>query len=399
MKNIIKEDGVELKENIMSINYDVSLVKEKIKMQHEHIVNIKEKNQKKIDALNIELEEFKNYINIKEQENNKLFETVNSIYITDCEHDVKNRLKYDNLKFAIEKNIQIHMDQKEFFTDNDECPACKQVITTLFKEDMISKTILTIDEMEEAIHKLTKKIDNANNIIKENVDKQLHINDLNNTIHQNQYKIDHYNKELNKVQDEITTLNNTLDNGSESNLEDLQKNENELLDKKEVCLEDQNYTNIMLNILNDAGIKTRIIDKYLPIINKRVNAYLKDMDFFANFQLDKQFNETIKSRYRDEFSYNSFSEGEKKRIDIALLLTWRDIASLKNSVNINILIMDEIFDSSLDELGVEDLMKLFSGLTNTNLFIISHRGDLLEDKFQNKIDVKKIKNFTVYKES
>ena len=154
------------------------------------------------------------------------------------------------------------------------------------------------------------------------------------------------------------------------------------------------YYDVLSNILNDTGIKTRIIKKYLPVINKHVNDYLKDMDFFVNFQLDENFQETIKSRHRDQFSYYSFSEGEKKRIDIALLLTWRDIASMRNSVNVNLLILDEVFDASLDQAGVDDLMKLFNILKHTNLFIISHKLDILDDKFPDKLIVEKVKNFT-----
>ena len=154
------------------------------------------------------------------------------------------------------------------------------------------------------------------------------------------------------------------------------------------------YYDVLQNILNDTGIKTRIIKKYLPVINKHVNDYLKDMDFFVNFQLDENFQETIKSRHRDDFSYYSFSEGEKKRIDIALLLTWRYIAAMRNSVNVNLLILDEVFDASLDQAGVDDLMKLFHLLDKTNLFIISHKLDVLDDKFPAKITVEKHKNFS-----
>ena len=164
--------------------------------------------------------------------------------------------------------------------------------------------------------------------------------------------------------------------------------------RSQIFVDQKFYYDVLSNILNDTGIKTRIIKKYLPVINKHVNDYLKDMDFFVNFQLDENFQETIKSRHRDQFSYYSFSEGEKKRIDIALLLTWRDIASMRNSVNVNLLILDEVFDASLDQAGVDDLMKLFNILKHTNLFIISHKLDILDDKFPDKLIVEKVKNFT-----
>jgi len=175
--------------------------------------------------------------------------------------------------------------------------------------------------------------------------------------------------------------------------------ENELKEHKDERLqyvEQRRYYDILNTILNDKEIKTRVIRKYLPVINKHVNNYLKDMDFFVNFQLDENFQETIKSRNRDVFSYYSFSEGEKKRIDISLLLTWRDIAAMRNSVNVNLLILDEIFDASLDQSGMDDLMKLFNFLKNTNLFVISHKLDILDDKFPAKITVEKVNNFSQF---
>ena len=192
------------------------------------------------------------------------------------------------------------------------------------------------------------------------------------------------NEELNnKVGDidagKITVLNSEL---------------NDSKDTRAKYAEQKRYYDILGTILNDKGIKTRIIRKYLPVINNHVNMYLKDMDFFVNFQLDENFQETIKSRHRDDFSYYSFSEGEKKRIDIALLLTWRYIAAMRNSVNVNLLILDEVFDASLDQAGVDDLMKLFHLLDKTNLFIISHKLDVLDDKFPAKITVEKHKNFS-----
>ena len=198
----------------------------------------------------------------------------------------------------------------------------------------------------------------------------------------------------------ITKLNEELQEDVDSKViskktlfeSELQEYKNERLQ----YVEQRRYYNILDTILNDKGIKTRVIRKYLPVINNHVNKYLKDMDFFVNFQLDENFNETIKSRNRDDFSYYSFSEGEKKRIDISLLLTWRDIAAMRNSVNVNLLILDEIFDASLDQSGMDDLMKLFNFLKNTNLFVISHKLDILDDKFPTKITVEKINNFSQF---
>jgi DNA repair exonuclease SbcCD ATPase subunit len=225
-------------------------------------------------------------------------------------------------------------------------------------------------------------------------------------------EISQCNKEVQYINSEITTKNGHIKSHNSfiqhlkeefsnkvEHIDDGKINilSSELVDQKDLrsqYSEQKKYYDILGTILNDKGIKTRIIRKYLPVINNYVNLYLKDMDFFVNFQLDENFQETIKSRHRDDFSYYSFSEGEKKRIDIALLLTWRHIAAMRNSVNVNLLILDEVFDASLDQAGVDDLMKLFHLLNNTNLFVISHKIDVLDDKFPSKITVEKLKNFT-----
>ena len=183
----------------------------------------------------------------------------------------------------------------------------------------------------------------------------------------------------NKDELELSSLDTTLN--------DLKNQLKDLIDKKQ-------YYEIASTLLKDTGIKTKIIRQYLPIINKMVNKYLATLDFFVNFNLDESFKETIKSRHRDDFSYNNFSEGEKQRIDISLMLTWRAVAKMKNSCNTNLLILDEIFDSSLDTNGTEEMMKILKILEGVNLFVISHRGDILQDKFTNIIRFQKIKNFS-----
>jgi DNA repair exonuclease SbcCD ATPase subunit len=222
----------------------------------------------------------------------------------------------------------------------------------------------------------------------------------NETIQKEENKISLKNSDIQAHNSFITKLHEELQESQEvvdSTKMKLYESElQEYKDERLQYVEQRRYYDILNTILNDKGIKTRVIRKYLPVINNYVNKYLKDMDFFVNFQLDENFNETIKSRHRDDFSYYSFSEGEKKRIDISLLLTWRDIAAMRNSVNVNLLILDEIFDASLDQAGVDDLMKLFNFLKNTNLFIISHKLDVLDDKFPAKITVEKINNFSQF---
>ena len=254
--------------------------------------------------------------------------------------------------------------------------------------DVIKKNIdemsSGLDDLENEIQKVYQRIGEIAKSNQEIQKEEMQINQKNSNVQAHNSFVTKLSSDLEEMQKEMKTdaihvLTKELDESKSTRLK---------------YVEQKFYYDILSTILNDTGIKTRIIRKYLPVINKHVNNYLKDMDFFVNFQLDENFQETIKSRHRDDFSYYSFSEGEKKRIDIALLLTWRDIASMRNSVNVNLLILDEVFDASLDQAGMDDLLKLFKILKSTNLFIISHKLDILDDKFPKRILVEKIKNFT-----
>jgi DNA repair exonuclease SbcCD ATPase subunit len=188
---------------------------------------------------------------------------------------------------------------------------------------------------------------------------------------------------------------NTSINGLYDDLESYTHEYDDYVERKRDLLEDRHYYDIVSRILNEDGVKNSIIRYYLPLINKYINKYLREMNFYVNFQLDEKFNETINSRNRDKFTYSSFSEGERMRIDLALLFTWRDIARMKNSVNTNLLILDEVFDSSLDFNGTEDFLRLIGFFVDHNIFIISHKGDILYDKFKNIILYKKVGNFSI----
>jgi len=201
-------------------------------------------------------------------------------------------------------------------------------------------------------------------------------------------------KYIKRLQNEIKELQNTQDTQDSTELKQLEDNLKSLTEELKRLLDEKSYYEVASTLLKDSGIKTKIIKQYLPIINKLVNKYLASLDFFVNFTLDESFKEVIKSRHRDEFSYHNFSEGEKQRIDMALMLTWRAIAKLKNSANTNLLILDEVFDSSLDTSGTEELMKILHMLEDVNLFVISHKGDILHDKFINVIKFDKVKNFS-----
>ena len=226
------------------------------------------------------------------------------------------------------------------------------------------------------------------------VEKKL--NDLDIQVAKINTSISEINRHSNRLDTEIAKLENTDNNSNaiQKELEQIKEDLKLVNVEKNKAVEEKKYIDIAREILNDTGVKANIIRKYVPIINNLINQYLQSMDFFVNFQLDQEFNETIKSRFRDTFNYNSFSEGEKLRIDLALLFTWRTIAKMKNSTNTNLLILDEIFDSSLDGQGTEDFFKILKTLTNENTFIISHKGDILFDKFTSIIKFEKYKNFT-----
>ena len=393
MKNLLKDRSVMLREELSEVEYEIKLLQEKIKLHEKHIEELKSKSDTKRKSDLDKIEETQREITKLSEEIEEHQDLVMSLMksITDEKESHKKNSALDKYKAQINKNLKKLNRDKRFFEEKENCPTCEQDIDETFKKNKLNDVSDDIEEMNDGLGKLETEIENVTNRLGEisecNKKIQAEENEIrskNTYIKSHNKFITHLNEELNnKVGDidegKISILNNELDSGKESRAQ---------------YAEQKRYYDILGAILNDKGIKTRIIRKYLPVINNHVNMYLKDMDFFVNFQLDENFQETIKSRHRDDFSYYSFSEGEKKRIDIALLLTWRYIAAMRNSVNVNLLILDEVFDASLDQAGVDDLMKLFHLLDKTNLFIISHKLDVLDDKFPAKITVEKHKNFS-----
>ena len=393
MKNLLKDRSVMLKEELGEVEYEIKLLQEKIKLHEKHIEELKSKSDTKrksdLDKIEETQREIAKFSEEIEEHQDLVMSLIKSI--TDEKESHKKNSALDKYKAQINKNLKKLNKDKRFFEEKENCPTCEQDIDETFKKNKLNDVSDDIEEMNDGLGKLETEIENVTNRLGEILEcnkkiqaEENEIRSKNTYIKSHNRFITHLNEELNnKVGDidegKISILNNELDSGKESRAQ---------------YAEQKRYYDILGAILNDKGIKTRIIRKYLPVINNHVNMYLKDMDFFVNFQLDENFQETIKSRHRDDFSYYSFSEGEKKRIDIALLLTWRYIAAMRNSVNVNLLILDEVFDASLDQAGVDDLMKLFHLLDKTNLFIISHKIDILDDKFPAKITVEKHKNFS-----
>ena len=393
MKNLVKDRSNILNEELTDLEYNIKLLQEKILLEEKYLKDLKLFSAKKRE-LNLDkikaIEKTITNINSEIEEHQETVLLLNHS-IHDQNSILKKHKDLDSYKLQIDKNLKKLNNENTFFEDNENCPTCEQDIDETFKKDKLQQISSNIQDMNDGIDKLHKEMDKVTGRIDEITKCNNTIQDQETIITRRYSDIQAHQTLISRLQEEISEANVDVDDNKKDLLE------SELNGQKDERLQyvvQRRYYDILSNILNDKGIKTKVIRKYLPVINKHVNMYLKDMDFFVNFQLDENFNETIKSRHRDDFSYYSFSEGEKRRIDISLLLTWRDIAAMRNSVNVNLLILDEVFDASLDQAGVDDLMKLFNVLKNTNLFVISHKLDVLDDKFPAKITVEKVNNFT-----
>lgn len=304
--------------------------------------------------------------------------------------------KASQLETQIEHVLGKHKKMKTFYEVEEACPTCVQMIAGEFKEKQVDDLTKKIVECETGLTQLEQKLTGYQSRLAEisMIEKEIRQHEL--TISGHRTLIQQINKFMQKLDEKLLSLkqNHTSTGREQERLVEHQQELVKLEAEKKDMIEQAAYYDTAGSLLKDTGIKTKIIRQYLPIINMLVNKYLASMDFFVNFTLDETFKETIKSRYRDDFCYDSFSEGEKQRIDMALMLTWRSVAKLKNSANTNLLILDEIFDSSMDVTGTEELMKILHSLDGANVFVISHRGDLLQDKFRSVVRFTKQQNFS-----
>jgi len=393
MKTLLKDRLITLKEEMNELDYQIKLVQEKIALQEKHMKALEEESKQKrksdldkIKETEQEIDKLNKEIVGHQERIGGLLSSIKDKTVV----ETKNQ-ELDKYRSQISKNLKRFIKDKRFFEEKLNCPTCEQEIDEEFKNNKLIEVGKGIDEMDHGLRQIAKEVNKVYERIGEISKSTQEIQKEESQVVQKQSNIQAHNIFIQKLSQELKSLEGEVETSS---MNILTKELDESKSTRVKYIDQKFYYDVLSNILNDTGIKTRIIKKYLPVINKHVNDYLKDMDFFVNFQLDENFQETIRSRHRDHFSYYSFSEGEKKRIDIALLLTWRDVASMRNSVNVNLLILDEVFDASLDQAGVDDLMKLFNILKNTNLFIISHKLDILDDKFPDKLIVEKVKNFT-----
>ena len=399
MNLLFREKQKNQDEVIKQSDFNCQLIDSKIESQKKHIEDMSGNKKQTIEKRKLEIEkaqtDIDNYqldidkVNIEKAELQK--------QILD-ESKINNKYKQlHNLEAKLENTCSKHKKDLGFFQTHNDCPVCQQAIDEAYKSTMIAKKAEKIQELEGALGQIEKDIKSTEDrldIINKTMvavrEKELLVNRYETSISEIRKYMANKQNEVDELEDEKFTTGVAT-----GKLEELQEQLTAAEAAKVKQKEQKSYLDTARYLMQDTGIKTKIIKQYLPIMNQLINKNLADMDFFVNFTLDDEFNETIKSRHRDEFNYHSFSEGEKLRIDLAILFTWREIAKLKNSTNTNLLILDEIFDSSLDASGTDEFMRILSNkLAKENVFVISHKGDTLLDKFPSILKFEKYKNFT-----
>lgn len=399
MNTLLKERVSLNKSAILDSDHRIDLIESKIELAEKHVVTLRTNNDELIKAKQDMITELEDRINEAQTLIDTTSATISDLthQISDSEKTTARKTKLIAMESELEKKIKKFQKEIEFFHDHDNCPTCKQGIDHDFKEEWIQKREIKAAEISVAMKTLEEQIETVETRLNEIAEVNTKITSLNSQITNNNADIRSWQNSIRTLNTEIESLqNNTLaiDTGNED-VEEYKKELDQEKGNKESLINHRSVLEVASILLKDTGIKTKIIKQYIPIMNKLINKYLAAMDFFVQFELDESFNETIKSRHRDDFSYASFSEGEKMRIDLSLMFTWRAIAKLRNSASTNLLIMDEVFDSSLDAGGTEEFMKILESLTqDTNTFVISHKGDQLYDKFHSVIRFEKHSNFS-----
>ena len=399
MNAILKQRVKNNKERSRDITYQNELLEHKIELQEKQIQDAKEKGKISLTALQKKIKNNQKEIENLKKETNELVKMIG-------EYETNILPKFKKLSSDREqmKEIAFKINQKsfnaekeiKFFKENDNCPTCEQHIDEEFKEKAIEQrtdkmviNACSIVKVDEQLKEMDSRM-----TLYESIEKDVRNNEVEAAKTTTSLKaVQAFNEQLSEQIDGITTADTQIES-DKMQLQEYREDAKSIKKEKEKIGDEANYLNLAKHLLQDSGIKTKIIKKYLPIMNKLVNSYLNQLEFQVKFELDEQFNEKIKSRYRDEFAYANFSEGEKMRIDLALLFTWRQIAKMKNSTNTNLLILDEIFDSSLDVNGTDEFLKILNTLSNENIFLISHKSDLNVDKFDSLIRFEKVQNFT-----
>ena len=397
MNTLLKEKVQNNKEEVQEIKYQIDLLTDRIQSAKEHNDSIREMKTIEVDKLKAKVKEQVTFVEseqkIVDDTEAKIDTLIASIF------DKQEVRKKHGSMIDIDKNLDSKkkklMKEIAFYADNDNCPTCRQGIEHDFKEHTISEHNQKLQEIENAEAELATKIAEIEKRMAEISDVEDEISALHLESGEHRANIKLAMSGLKAIKKELEDAEKSAEEIDMTKIQELADTLRSYSTKQEQLVNHKEVLSVVSAMLKDGGIKTRIIKQYVPVMNKLINKYLAAMDFFVDFQLDENFNETIKSRFRDVFSYASFSEGEKLRIDLALLFTWRAVSKLRNSVSTNLLIMDEIMDSSLDNAGTEEFLKIINELTaDSNIFIISHKGDQLYDKFDTVIRFTKVKNFS-----
>jgi len=398
MGGFVKDSLRERREQIKTLSFKKDNLKDKSRMQEEFIGEIEEQGRSNIDTtegrikqLTIEVDTHLEHNQFKESDISDLIKEQESVTGSD-----EKLVKLNNLKGKISQKVSTITKEHKFFTDNTVCPTCTQNIEEEFRVNRIADSQNKAKELQTGYNDLVEAIQKEKDRERQFNKLSKEISKLNNDISQNNTRISGCQRQIRDLESEIQRFTEQLANRNieHEKLAELEKGLQDTIEELASKREEITYYDFAYSLLKDDGVKTKIIKRYIPFINQQVNRYLQLMDFYINFTLDEEFNETVQSPIHEDFSYSSFSEGEKMRIDLALLFTWREVARAKNSVNTNLLIMDEVFDSSLDGFGTDEFLKIVRYIIKgANIFIITHKTELI-DKFENCIKFDKVKGFS-----
>tara|TARA_B100000963_G_scaffold360622_1_gene392213 strand:+ start:9257 stop:10972 length:1716 start_codon:yes stop_codon:yes gene_type:complete len=403
MNTLLKERNSKIRDELTDINHQIELYKTKIDSQTKYIKDLQSINKDMVENKKETIKTYEDDIRSLINKNETLSENLSSHIDIETKRsdDLKStatQLKSYDLQFS--SKIKDLVKQSKFFEDHNQCPTCDQEISADIKTEKITTIKKSAAEVQKGMEKLKTEVNQNYADIEASKNAMTQLLERQRKIISNNDKISIIQKEIDNAQKEISNLLQSSGDikTAKKEMTSLREGKETITEKKLEYVEERTYNEVIGEMLKDTGIKTKVIKQYLPVMNRLINQYLQVLDFFVAFHLDEGFNETIRSRHRDTFNYASFSEGEKQRIDLSLLFTWRQIAKMKNSAATNLLVLDETFDSSLDHDGIDNLTKILNTLEDgTNVFIISHKGDILENKFRSKIEFIKEKNFSKIK--
>jgi len=398
--NVILKERVKIaKEEVSDLEYAVSILREKVDVQRKYIQNLKDQSEQNKEEKENVISVLEENIRLKKEQVESYMSRMDALNeevekYSDIDAKVNKLREYD---ITFSGKIKELTKEQKFFTNNASCPTCNQEISEDLKETKVAETTGKIEKFKQALDKLSNDQKEVNKVLSERKEILDTISEVQSKIRECFKEVEWNERRVADTLNEIGSINSNdslIVEETEKIKTLIEQGKSQELQRRQL-IKKQTELKMVAEILKDGGVKSSIIKKYLPVMNTLINKYLQELEFYVNFNLDDTFNETIKSRFRDEFSYASFSEGEKMRIDLALLFTWREVAKLKNSVNTNLLILDEVFDSSLDSNGTADFINILRNITEgNNVFVISHKQDILHDKFDNVIQFKKVKNFS-----